>query len=76
MLKSEPGETSAQVPSTYISLPQPRYPSTFVGDGSEDAQRWLKDYQRVAKFNRWDESMCLGQCHIFPGRNSPTMVRE
>ncbi|UYV66972.1 hypothetical protein LAZ67_4003502 [Cordylochernes scorpioides] len=49
-LKSEPGETSAQVPSTYISLQQPRYPSTFVGDGSEDAQRWLKDYQRMAKF--------------------------
>ncbi|UYV63284.1 hypothetical protein LAZ67_2003650 [Cordylochernes scorpioides] len=65
MLKSEPGETSAQVPSTYISLQQPRYPSTFVGDGSEDAQRWLKDYQRVAKFNRWDDSMCLANVIFF-----------
>ncbi|UYV82343.1 hypothetical protein LAZ67_21001753, partial [Cordylochernes scorpioides] len=65
MLKGEPGETSAQVPSTYISLQQPRYPSTFVGDGSEDAQRWLKDYQRVAKFNRWDDSMCLANVIFF-----------
>ncbi|UYV80868.1 hypothetical protein LAZ67_19002048, partial [Cordylochernes scorpioides] len=65
MLKNEPGETSAQVPSTYISLQQPRYPSTFVGDGSEDAQRWLKDYQRVAKFNRWDDSMCLANVIFF-----------
>ncbi|UYV77439.1 hypothetical protein LAZ67_15001025 [Cordylochernes scorpioides] len=65
MLKSEPGETSAQVPSTYISLQQPRCPSPFTGDVSEDSQRWLKDYQRVAKFNRWNDSMCLANVIFF-----------
>ncbi|UYV72847.1 hypothetical protein LAZ67_10000976 [Cordylochernes scorpioides] len=48
MLKSEPGETSAQVPSTYISLQQPRCPSTFFGDGSEDAQRKFERLPNVA----------------------------
>ncbi|UYV84433.1 hypothetical protein LAZ67_X002147 [Cordylochernes scorpioides] len=49
MLKSESGEeTPAQVPSAYFSLQQPKCPSTFSGDGSEDAQRWLKEYKRIA----------------------------
>ncbi|UYV65519.1 hypothetical protein LAZ67_3004583 [Cordylochernes scorpioides] len=48
ILKSESGEeTPAHVPSAYFSLQQPRCPSTFSGDGSEDAQRWLKDYKRI-----------------------------
>ncbi|UYV67951.1 hypothetical protein LAZ67_5002588, partial [Cordylochernes scorpioides] len=60
MLKSESGEeTPAQVPSAYFSLQQPKCPSTFSGDGSEDAQRWLKDYYRIAQYNIWDNPMCL-----------------
>ncbi|UYV61868.1 K02A2.6-like [Cordylochernes scorpioides] len=59
MIKNESGETSSQVPSTYLSLQQQICPSTFAGDGSQDAQKWLKEYKRVAKFNRWDDTMCL-----------------
>ncbi|UYV78469.1 hypothetical protein LAZ67_16001569 [Cordylochernes scorpioides] len=44
-------ENPAQVPSAYFSLQQPRCPSTFSGDGSEDAQLWLKDYKRIAQYN-------------------------
>ncbi|UYV67511.1 hypothetical protein LAZ67_5001024 [Cordylochernes scorpioides] len=66
MLKSESGEeTPAQVPSAYFSLQQPKCPSTFSGDGSEDAQRWLKDYKRIAQYNRWDNPMCLANAIFF-----------
>ncbi|UYV79724.1 K02A2.6-like, partial [Cordylochernes scorpioides] len=65
MIKNESGETSSQVPSTYLSLQQPRCPSSFAGDGSQDAQKWLKEYKRVAKFNRWDDTMCLTSAVFF-----------
>ncbi|UYV84941.1 hypothetical protein LAZ67_X004064, partial [Cordylochernes scorpioides] len=66
MLKSESGEeTPAQVPSAYFSLQQPKCPSTFSGDGSEDSQRWLKDYKRIAQYNRWDNPMCLANAIFF-----------
>ncbi|UYV83453.1 K02A2.6-like, partial [Cordylochernes scorpioides] len=66
MLKSESGdETPAQVPSAYFSLQQPKCSSTFSGDGSEDAQRWLKDYKRIAQYNRWDNPMCLANAIFF-----------
>ncbi|UYV82076.1 K02A2.6-like [Cordylochernes scorpioides] len=65
MIKNESGETSSQVPSTYLSLQQPRCPSSFTGYGSQDAQKWLKDYKRVAKYNRWDDTMCLANAVFF-----------
>ncbi|UYV69153.1 hypothetical protein LAZ67_6002603 [Cordylochernes scorpioides] len=65
MIKNESGETSSQVPSTYLSLQQPRCPSSFAGDGSQDAQKWLKDYKRVVKYNRWDHTMCLANSVFF-----------
>ncbi|UYV80776.1 hypothetical protein LAZ67_19001707 [Cordylochernes scorpioides] len=61
MIKNKSGETSSQVSSTYLSLQQPRCPSTFAGDGSQDAQKRLKEYKRVAKLNRWDDTMALGE---------------
>ncbi|UYV62688.1 hypothetical protein LAZ67_2001562 [Cordylochernes scorpioides] len=66
MIKNESGETSSQVPSTYLSLQQPRCPSTFVGDGSQGAQKWLKEYKRIAEFNRWDDTMYLAIAVSFP----------
>ncbi|UYV80814.1 hypothetical protein LAZ67_19001858 [Cordylochernes scorpioides] len=36
-----------------------RYPSVFSGKRVEDSQRWLSDFQRVARYNKWDDSMCL-----------------
>ncbi|UYV84423.1 hypothetical protein LAZ67_X002121 [Cordylochernes scorpioides] len=65
MIKNESGETSSQVPSTYLSLQQPRFPSTFAGDGSQDAKKWLNKYRRVSKFNRWDDTMCLANAVFF-----------
>ncbi|UYV75605.1 K02A2.6-like [Cordylochernes scorpioides] len=65
MINNESGETSSQVPSTYLSLQKPRCPSSFAGDGSQDAQKWLKDYKRVAKYNRWDDTMCLANAVFF-----------
>ncbi|UYV84729.1 hypothetical protein LAZ67_X003238 [Cordylochernes scorpioides] len=57
MIKNEYGETLSQVPSTCLYLQQPRCPSTFAGDGGQDAQKWLNEYKRVTKFNRWDDTI-------------------
>ncbi|UYV79985.1 hypothetical protein LAZ67_18001275 [Cordylochernes scorpioides] len=35
------------------------YPTVFSGERGEDSQRWLSDFQRVARYNKWDDSMCL-----------------
>ncbi|UYV79984.1 hypothetical protein LAZ67_18001273 [Cordylochernes scorpioides] len=34
-------------------------PTVFSGERGEDSQRWLSDFQRVARYNKWDDSMCL-----------------
>ncbi|UYV67434.1 K02A2.6-like [Cordylochernes scorpioides] len=36
-----------------------RDPSTFSGDGNINPGQWLKEYERVSKYNRWDETMKL-----------------
>ncbi|UYV79145.1 hypothetical protein LAZ67_17001237 [Cordylochernes scorpioides] len=36
-----------------------RDPTVFLGERGEDSQRWLSDFQRVARYNKWDDSMCL-----------------
>ncbi|UYV77192.1 K02A2.6-like [Cordylochernes scorpioides] len=36
-----------------------RDPTVFSGERGEDSQRWLSDFQRVARYNKWDDSMCL-----------------
>ncbi|GFQ66301.1 CCHC-type domain-containing protein [Trichonephila clavata] len=38
---------------------QQRSPSTFRGKSEEDPLKWLKEYDRVAKFNNWDGMMCV-----------------
>ncbi|GBN32941.1 hypothetical protein AVEN_43416-1 [Araneus ventricosus] len=37
----------------------PRYPCIFSGDDQQDAKKWLKDFQRIATYNHWDDQMCL-----------------
>ena len=44
---------------------QPREPSIFEGFGSKDPLRWMKDYERVAIYNRWDESHKLANVIFF-----------
>ncbi|UYV69423.1 hypothetical protein LAZ67_6003537 [Cordylochernes scorpioides] len=36
-----------------------RDPTVFSGERGEDSQRWLSDFQRVARYNKWEDSMCL-----------------
>ncbi|GFX02864.1 retrotrans_gag domain-containing protein [Trichonephila clavipes] len=47
------------------SLQQWRSPSTFRGAPGEDPLKWLKEYDRVANFNKWDDMMCLANVYFF-----------
>ncbi|UYV69030.1 hypothetical protein LAZ67_6002114 [Cordylochernes scorpioides] len=67
----EPEETSmivkkegAQV-SNYVVQHLPRNPSIFSGEDGEDLQKWLKGYARVAKYNHWDETLCLTKVYFY-----------
>ncbi|GFQ80470.1 fatty acid synthase [Trichonephila clavata] len=47
-------------------LVQPaRASSIFHGEAGDDPSRWLKEYERIAKFNRWDDTMCLTNAYSF-----------
>ncbi|GFW64568.1 retrotrans_gag domain-containing protein [Trichonephila clavipes] len=48
------------------SLQQWRRPLTFRGASGEDPLKWLKEYNRVANFNKWDDMMCLANVYFFP----------
>lgn len=52
-------------PVIATQLVQPfRNPSLFRGDG-QDPNKWLKEYDRVAKFNKWDDLFCLANVYFF-----------
>lgn len=60
-------ESSAETRGNNIyGIPQRQYrnPSTFKGDG-QDPNKWLKEYDRVAKFNYWDDAVCLANVYFF-----------
>ncbi|UYV64358.1 hypothetical protein LAZ67_3000382 [Cordylochernes scorpioides] len=68
----EPEETSMNVKteagtqvSNYIVQHLPRNPSIFSGEDGEDLQKWLKGYARVAKYNHWDETLCLTKVYFY-----------
>ncbi|UYV70960.1 hypothetical protein LAZ67_8001258 [Cordylochernes scorpioides] len=42
-----------------MSINKAQDPTVFSGERGEDSQRWLSDFQRVARYNKWDDSMCL-----------------
>ena len=44
---------------------QYRNPSVFKGDVGQDPNKWLKEYDRVSKFNRWDDTICLANVFFF-----------
>ncbi|GFT12762.1 CCHC-type domain-containing protein [Trichonephila clavipes] len=46
------------------SLQQWRSPSTFRGAPGKTF-KWLKEYDRVANFNKWDDMMCLANVYFF-----------
>ncbi|GFY57009.1 CCHC-type domain-containing protein [Trichonephila inaurata madagascariensis] len=40
-------------------------PSIFHGEAGDDPSRWFKEYERIAKFNRWDDTICLVNDYFF-----------
>ncbi|GBM59214.1 hypothetical protein AVEN_209009-1 [Araneus ventricosus] len=57
------GDTEAKEtppsPSTYITYQLPREPCCFSGLSTEDAEKWKNDYERIANYNHWDDSVRL-----------------
>ncbi|UYV69776.1 hypothetical protein LAZ67_7000707 [Cordylochernes scorpioides] len=47
------------VNGSYLPCQRQRDPSTFSGDGNINPGQWLKEYERVSKYKRWDETMKL-----------------
>ncbi|GFW32433.1 CCHC-type domain-containing protein [Trichonephila clavipes] len=60
-----PTEHDAKPAVVTPSLQQWRSPSTFRGAPGEDPLKWLKEYDRVANFNKWDDMMCLANVYFF-----------
>ncbi|GBL84052.1 hypothetical protein AVEN_209118-1 [Araneus ventricosus] len=46
-------------PVPILTYQLPRNPCIFLGDDQQDANNWLKDFQRIATYNHWDDQMCL-----------------
>ncbi|UYV85134.1 ASPRV1 [Cordylochernes scorpioides] len=47
------------VSGSYLPCHYQRDPSTFSGDGNINPGQWSKEYERVSKYNRWDDTMKL-----------------
>ncbi|GFV83984.1 CCHC-type domain-containing protein [Trichonephila clavipes] len=60
-----PTEQGAKPAVVTPSLQQWRSSSTFRGGLGEDPLKWLKEYDRVANFNKWDDMMCLANVYFF-----------
>ncbi|GFT99638.1 retrotrans_gag domain-containing protein [Trichonephila clavipes] len=60
-----PTEQEAKPAVVTPSLQQWRSLSTFRGAPGEDPLKWLKEYDRVANFNKWDDMMCLANVYFF-----------
>ncbi|GBM25162.1 hypothetical protein AVEN_96716-1 [Araneus ventricosus] len=47
-------------PVPILTYQLPRNPCIFSGnDNQQEANNWLKDFQRIATYNHWDDQMCL-----------------
>lgn len=42
-----------------------RHPALFSGDDGRDPRKWLKEYDRVAKFNKWDDTVSLANVFFY-----------
>ncbi|UYV79319.1 RRM1 [Cordylochernes scorpioides] len=40
-------------------------PSIFTGERNQNPEKWLKEFHRVARYNCWDDSMCLANVYFF-----------
>lgn len=46
-------------PVPILTYQLPRNPCIFSGEDQQDTSRWLREFQRIATYNHWDEQMCL-----------------
>ncbi|GBO18338.1 hypothetical protein AVEN_102868-1 [Araneus ventricosus] len=47
-------------PVPILTYQLPRTPCIFSGDDNQqDVNNWLRDFQRTATYNHWDDQMCL-----------------
>lgn len=42
-----------------------RHPAVFSGDTGRDPQKWLKEYERISKFNKWDDTVSLANVFFY-----------
>ncbi|UYV73669.1 ASPRV1 [Cordylochernes scorpioides] len=42
-----------------------RNPSIFTGERNQNPEKWLKEFHRVARYNCWDDSLCLANVYFF-----------
>ncbi|MDD9361815.1 MAG: hypothetical protein PV344_02680, partial [Anaplasma sp.] len=56
---SQQNETPAAAsPLVYLPV-APRTPASFHGEVYEDVEDWVSQYERVARYNRWDAEQSL-----------------
>ncbi|UYV75201.1 hypothetical protein LAZ67_12002882 [Cordylochernes scorpioides] len=60
--------------SNYVVQHLPRNPSIFSGEDGEDIQKWLKGYERVARYNHWDTILLFLQYRIVVYREAITVA--
>ncbi|UYV83160.1 hypothetical protein LAZ67_23000036 [Cordylochernes scorpioides] len=41
-----------------------RHPSVFSGEPGQNPKKWLKEFHRVARYNHWDNTMCLANVYF------------
>lgn len=64
-LRQMPAEPEAKSAILIPAQQQYRNPSVFNGDVGQDPSKWLQEYDRVSKFNRWDDTICLANVFFF-----------
>ncbi|XP_035205337.1 uncharacterized protein LOC118180343 [Stegodyphus dumicola] len=68
--QNSPAASSASsniAPIPILTYQLPRSPCIFSRDSQEDTNRWLKDFDRIANYNHWDDQMCLANVIFYLG---------
>ncbi|GFW68856.1 hypothetical protein TNCV_3640691 [Trichonephila clavipes] len=55
--------SQARCSNTFVTAMEE--PIDLRGAPGEDPLKWLKEYNRVANFNKWDDMMCLANVYFF-----------
>lgn len=56
---------TTEVASVVAPSLRQRDPPSFSGTGTEDVEDWLASYERVGKFNRWDDAVKLNNVAFY-----------